>query len=501
MLIGNRQRFAFELVPLAPSWERRYEPEAVGWAGLAIWVSNKNLCASVRAGEQEVRQYPYVPLGPLADWFVTSYAGLANEERAALRPVGERLHEAIHQWGNLPPPEGMNEDTWLDAREAFWRRHFLIAGAEGSRLPNLAFLRQDDELAVTWALPPFASAATGTDMLHPVGHAFLPWPEVDDCIRRLVQHVAAEFGKAGISGAFPWLRCSSERLFDTNAADALHLYCARPASEIAAIFGVGEECLDDTLRLTHALPPSASAACQALRDLPPRPSAGIGAELLATIQHSDHASEQMRKRWLEARASAFDFARAATSPQQAGQLAANGVRDILGAGTDPIADVEAALDSLGTLLRQTDFVSHAERMLVTSAPGHSPCATVLRGVRTETGWGARFEQARALGHALLDPLHREALGAASSPYAQRHRRMRSGAFAAEFLLPGSAVERASRGHLDGAVAPEVFTTLLKHFGIGARTAAHQLFNHGWLSSTSARDSLIEEHARVWVSAG
>ena len=34
-LIGNRNTLAFELTPVAPTWELRYAPERAVWAGLA----------------------------------------------------------------------------------------------------------------------------------------------------------------------------------------------------------------------------------------------------------------------------------------------------------------------------------------------------------------------------------------------------------------------------------------------------------------------------------
>src|ERR1019366_6886798 len=105
----------------------------------------------------------------------------------------------------------------------------------------------------------------------------------------------------------------------------------------------------------------------------------------------------------------------------------------------------------------------------------------------------RFEEARALGHALLDTMRQGAFGAASTTWAQESRRRRSGAFAAELLLPSSALGALSDGALDGIAEGERFADILKRYGIGARTAAYQLHNHGWLSDTSIRDDLIEEY--------
>ena len=108
----------------------------------------------------------------------------------------------------------------------------------------------------------------------------------------------------------------------------------------------------------------------------------------------------------------------------------------------------------------------------------------------------RFEAARALGHALLDPIRAGAIGAASGPFGQETRHRRSGAFAAELLLPEAAIGRASGGTLDGAAEPGVFERLLQEYGIGARATAYQLGNWGGLSSADVPDELIDRFAAV-----
>jgi hypothetical protein len=188
---------------------------------------------------------------------------------------------------------------------------------------------------------------------------------------------------------------------------------------------------------------------------------------------------------------------AGKSPQEQGRLAAQGLRELSGLGIEPIGSVPDLAETCGTFVRSPSFESANERMLVAAPKGGAPVVTTLRTRRTATPWGQRFEQARGLGHAVLDPLSDDALGAASSPYAQQRRRMRSGAFAAELLLPTGAVESASEGCLDGARQAEVFARVMAEFGVGARTAAHQFFNHGWLSSAAVRDELIDEHAAHW----
>ena len=65
------------------------------------------------------------------------------------------------------------------------------------------------------------------------------------------------------------------------------------------------------------------------------------------------------------------------------------------------------------------------------------------------------------------------------------------AFAAEFLLPEIALASASAQQLDGAANGDSFQQLMVRYGVGARTAAYQLWNRGWLSSPVVRDELID----------
>jgi hypothetical protein len=190
---------------------------------------------------------------------------------------------------------------------------------------------------------------------------------------------------------------------------------------------------------------------------------------------------------------ALDAARAAEDAEHAGQLAARAVRRALALDGQPIDATPGVLDQLGMAARASAVEANHEHMLVVAARGRAPAVTILQTVQTRKRWGHRFEEARALGHALLDPLRGEVLGAAATKWTQSVRRRRSGAFAAELLLPERALVEASGGHLDGVCEDQTFTKLIERYGVGATTAAWQLYNHK-LVSPQARDELIERHA-------
>lgn len=488
MLIGNKERFAIELTPVAAWWELRYGPERAAWAGLALWVTGQNLCRHVRAGEEGTREYFYVPLAPVADWIVDNHATLCFEERASQYKVGPLPHDAIRTWGETPAPAGYDEDSWLDAREAFWSRHFLAASADGARLPNVALLREDDATLVAWQ-PPRLAAPPGVDMIHPRGVATVPWGDVNGVLLDLVGHVAKAFEAARVERPYPWMKAEPRTWQAVEPENAARLYCGRDLAAIEAIAGP----LAPLLKATPAGDPGASPTLQIIRDLPPAPSPSIAAEIRTTVARAELTDDARKRSWLKGRQTAFDAARAGESPQAQGQLAARAVRDELDLDGQPVPSVDDLCTRYGVLLEHAVTTAIHERMLIAGRTDRGVSATILTTPRTTTAWGKRFEEARALGHALLDPLRGGAFGAASSRWALESRRHRSGAFAAELLLPRSALAALSHGALDGAAEGDRFAELLERYGVGARTAAHQLYNHRWLSDAAIRDELIEQY--------
>lgn len=494
MLIGNRAHLGFDIIPVTPSWDRRYEPEAAAWAGLAIWVKNQNLCKHVREGEESVRTHFFVPLAPIADWLVRAYPGLALEERAPFLQITPNLHQVVREWGTLPPPRAMDEDSWLDARVEFWSRHFLCAGAEGARLPNLAFLRQDNDLLVCWCPPQFIGEPQ-IRMVTECGNETLRWNEAEATLSQFVEFVAATFQEAG-TFPFAWMKSEPRLSMGITAKDKLALFCARSVDQLAELLQVAVDNLSAVLGLQDSEDdPTASPGCQIIRDLSPAPSSGIGPELLALVSQAREQKLPPRSPWRIFRDMLHDAARAGKTPEEQGQLAAQTLRSQLGMNGQPIVDLPSILGKCGVVQRGSSLSTKEERMIVAAVAEGQPTFAVMRNPRTEKPWGMRFEQARALGHVMLDPERGGAIGAAGTSYAQQDRRRRSGAFAAEFLLPESALEKASGGRLNGGAEPLAFESLLETYGVGATTAAHQLYNHNWISHPSIRDELIEEYSR------
>jgi Zn-dependent peptidase ImmA (M78 family) len=499
MLIGNRNSLGFELSPLSPTWKTRYVPEKGAWAALSVWVGGRNLCRHIRSGADYVHEALNVPLVPVADWFYRSWAPLELEERAPEYPTGRTPHESLIRWGDTRPPKDFSDDAWIDARETWWTRHFWASGADGAQLPNLGFLRQDDEFIISWKAPRFAGDRSPS-LLEAEGQAVVPWAEASATIVSLISTVGGWVTQAGLPKQFPW---QHEALAHGSLLEALAIFTGR---SIDTLFGLAKVTLLDQLLTwfglaVQATDPGASPLPQALRDLPPHPTPAV-ADLLNLLNVKTLSHDKDMTAWRDLRVLSRDAAESAANPEEAGQLAACALRDAWKLPVEPIGEVEPVLRSrCGVMTFDTGVSALSERMMTGAREDGNAVVLMIDAPRTRTHWGRRFEVCRALGHLLLDSTRGGAIGAASSPYAQDTRRRRSGAFAAEFLLPDAAMAAVCGGKLDAVVDPKAFGDLMEKYGVGARTAAHQLWNRGWLSGPGLRDELIDHHAQHSHGAG
>lgn len=493
MLIGNRNSFAIELDPLAPTWERRYPPERAAWARFSLWVDGTNLCRNLLDGSDSVRDGVNVPLAPIADWIVRSWTYLAFEERPGCFPLRISQYDTVSAWGGAPPPAGLDEDQWLDARELWWSRHFLTAAADGSHLPNVSLVRGSDRLFIEWAPAEFAGASA-PHFLSERGRQDVGWTEAEDVLVQFVSCVARWLREGEAGHAYSWA-CLVDPLQDATPtlSETLQAYTGIPTDVLRTWTNSSD---DADLRRNLGLgadndDPGGSVITQILRDLPP----AISDPVREQVWRLDRETTSVTDFVDELRTVALDAIRPATDPEESGYLAAQGLRDHLDIDGKPIEDVDEQLREFGVTLIDSKVECAQERMLAGSRSGVGAAVVINRTPRTETPWGRRFESVRALGHLLMDSYRQGALGAASAPYAQPWTRRRSGAFAAEFLLPSEALHGDARS-LDSFALPENFEQVLDRFGVGATTAAYHLWNRRLLSSSDVRDHLIDRFSSV-----
>lgn len=175
-VVGNRERFAIEVVPVDPSWSRRYAPDRGPWAGLSIWAAGRNLCQHLFTGDGSVHEHVFVPSTPVAEWLERAFGALCHEERPSRFPAGDDPHAAYRAWADRMPPSGTTWDEWMVEREEWWRRHFSRSGSDGAHLPDIALVRCDDRLIVTWRAVPGAGLDP-PQFTAAEGMARVPWNE------------------------------------------------------------------------------------------------------------------------------------------------------------------------------------------------------------------------------------------------------------------------------------------------------------------------------------
>jgi hypothetical protein len=489
MRFGDARKLAFDLEPLSPSWERRSPSDRGPWARLAIWACDENFCQNWLPSTREVHEGVYIPLAPLADWFVNNIKFIAYEESARAFPTDVDLTRALEAWKSSAPAAHYGEDLWDDLRFDWSGRHFLLAGAEGSWLPNLAFARTDDRLWLSADTVQFATPGAPNFTYRP-GVYSVPWRDACAAIAEFVQYVGQHLSSSGLQNIYAWSSEPSpfESALEVDLLDYVNLSLGLSNEEIASAFQIESlEDLRNRLELPSQGSPVDSVALQALRDLE------IEEGVVGVALQCDLDTRRTRGgKFLERRLRTLDAA-PGYPPEEQGYAAARVVRQDLGLNGEPFRDSESLLQDLFDIEIEERSDLHTLHDH-TVAGGHARGfgkVILLDSPQIRKPWSRRMEIFRGVGHLLLDASPEQAaIGAGSSNRSVGPRRRRSGTFAAEMLLPQEAIRKRCGNILDEAAKPEIFEALMSDYGVGAQTAAWQCFNAGLLSSREVVHELI-----------
>jgi hypothetical protein len=458
VIFGDRDAFALQVDQFTPPWETAdLESDAV-WASVALWVAGANVTEHRRLGTDRIRDSVYMPLVPLTRWFAGARAALRFEERSPLGSLSSP-HDELERWSKAHPPAGFDADSWLDRRDAWWSRHFTGYATRDVVAPSLGLVRSDHCALISWRTPDLPRSDRA--FVRPRGASVVSW---DVVYTALAEYVAA---------VESWTPNGSAVQVDDSSP--LEYYTGLTLDEVQAFNFLPEAAAD----------PAVDPLAQVIRDLTHRTATGPAQESIERFVRTPDRPEghdwwTMRNRLVATQ----------TNELEGGYDAAQTARSLLDLDGQPIDDVQGIAQELDIDVAAESPMAARDRMLVVGQSAGQATTMVLENERTSTPWGRRFELARALGHLLLDPLRGNAIGAASGPHAMASRRRRSGAFAAEFLLPSTALTDASDGALDGIAEGTRFADLLGRFGVGAHTAAFHLWNQGLLSSPELREDLI-----------
>ena len=151
------------------------------------------------------------------------------------------------------------------SREAWWSRHFVRAGLEGARFPDIAFVRDAEEIVISWRPPKPSTEAP--QMLHPSGTFSVSWDAAYGALAALSSRVAGWLREAQTPGTFDWT--ASDDPLGTGAPEldqAIAYYTGRTVENLQPLFQA--ENVSDLMRRLHlngGNDPAASPECQMLR--------------------------------------------------------------------------------------------------------------------------------------------------------------------------------------------------------------------------------------------
>src|SRR5436305_811287 len=488
MRLGDIRVLAFDIEPVSPSWERRTASERGPWARVAIWAGEQNFCLNWRPETRSVNEGVYVPLAPIADWLLRYGRYIAYEESSRAFPTDVDLIGGLERWKTSAPAASFSEDDWDDRRYEWSDRHFLLAGADGAWLPNLALVRVENELWISAGPARFASPQAPRFLIES-GTYPVSWQDAKQTISEFVDYVGQVLRESDLTQEFPWSHQEGAfpQTLDIDLLGQIALELDQSRQEVAETFGVSSE---SDLLATLGLPPGATArdsvSVQAIRDLE------LEKGIIGILRECERATRPVRDGlFRKSRLRACD-ALSGSRPEDQGYEAAVLIRRDLGLdgmplGRDPESLWKGRFDiEVAELLEKSSY-NHA--VIGGHLDGFGKIV-LFQSPQTQKPWSRRMELFRGACHLLLDGPENPAIGAGSSNRSVGPRRRRSGAFAAEMLLPKSAIRKRCGGVLDAAAKPEVFVGLMADYGVGAQTAAWQCWNAGLLSSREVVDELI-----------
>ena len=368
--------------------------------------------------------------------------------------------------------------------------------AQGSVLPDLALVRDSEDLVVGWSGIHVEGERRPDSGVHR-----LPWREGAALLEEFVLSVAESFRTAGQGGVYPWI-CEEHPLNgqDVGGTEALLAFTGRGEESLREVLG-----LDGSADLWSALgiysgDPAASIVTQVLRDLPPESGkdlACLALEIQENLEKGASKSEADEVRRIGA-----EVLRDVAEPEMQGHEAAVALRERFDLDGAPVSTkrlgeilVACGLD-VEDVRREVSPGSGDVSSILGALEGRGSAVSLIETPRMARLWARRFEFCRGLGTVMLDSFREGRLGRASCAWASVRNRRRSGAFAAEFLLPVDGLRKRNLWSLDSLAGRRAFGEILNEFKIGARAGAYQLWNLGLLSSAELRNELIEEFA--WV---
>lgn len=424
----------FELDWMDPEGARGPELRAT-WARLSVFVDGQPISRVYDANAQTVRDGIFIPLYPLAEWLVSRWWQMLYEVHTPNRR-------------SLPGYE---------------RRHLLADGREGFALPHLLIEPQGESVRLRWS--PAQIPHSPLEFVSS-GNVYCTRSDLVESLSELVSKVVARLDALEIANTQ-----LQEEWASIQDADEDELAFCRAAGALGLDpFAVNAEEAEAIVRAGRLIPPELADEFFGSVDT------------VHLIQQSERISGSLRLiAQLDVEVAELndlrgEFAGGADQrlpPWERGYQVARQLRGALGLDSQPIA---SGVDLASALHVDADCLDQ----LILDPPGDLVNLDAVVGYNDEKHLGfvigqrrdvdRRFSFCRGLFEHVTSHRAVPALVTKARTEAQKRNR----AFAAEFLVPASALRDRLESEL---IAEEDLDLLAGDFGVSTAVVRHQLENH------------------------
>ena len=495
---GDRDRLAVESRFLPDDEPDTRGEDAAAWGELAVWVGGRNLCAHTMFGEQRhgVRWH----LLGVMEWLVDTFDELLHETRLPVSATGIDAAQSMERARRHLNVRDLDE---LERWQAWWERHNVRAGADGGLLPNVYVRRRGGRVEVSWDSSQRDFAPEGFAFEHPAGHDLLDPFETGHTLFSWLNEATATLSEHPDAGErVTKLLRRTARLRDEQRTER--------RLALAAGFPASDKKLVEEWRALRRLGYGSEAARHAAFEAP-HDDLVVGGSCVAqlmwgTLSPTLDAADRRRivSMLLQVYAPGAEtaalaalvrdepFAADLSGAWEQGYELAERLHAELSVDPSELIDIEGILAVLGVDVRAIELSDVGIRGLTVASPEHRPTVTVNRRFRHGDGADVqRFTLAHEFCHLIVDrDQGRDVALASSEDWAPVDVERRANAFAAMFLMPRPAVQRAVAQATDPPESLSGASFIAHRLQVPVQTAIHHLKNLNYLDPNT-HDELIE----------
>lgn len=520
-MFGSKEKFAISIDWATPPFTGLPDAaEVATWCDIGFFANNVCLTTNRPEASNEVRESIQWHALTIAEWLVEHWERVLFESKPPL-PVaaidGVLLLRRINE--GLATMQGCRAEELAERRRIWWAAHSIRGGRQGAAFPDVIFWPQGNQVSVSWQPDnkPFGLSNTMFTFIER-GHTKVSLADLIATFRNFLRGVVARLDeKEVVSPRVQSLKAKAGRIFDSRLnRETLQVYLGLNDKAVAAVFGVGPKefqglfqesahgeqikaLFQEHLGIDYPL-------VENLEDLTLSTPIALYRCVSPTVSETD--VNELKRIWnkckprkgkkdvsklraLQIKCSQVYDAGSSQVPHVIGGQKARIVRKALRLPSDTAVEIESILTEMLNVPIDSCQLEDVTIDAVSLWDKNSDPAVFInrKSLMGRKKWGRRMALAHELCHLIFDASEGKSLGIASGRWAPVELEQCANAFAAEILLPSSALERDAISLSEG----KNFDKLMNQFKVGATTAANRLRDLGIIDEP-VFNNLISKHS-------